>query len=150
MRNVLIENRLKAINLLRCTEIFISTYNCCIKLTSSSVTEEVELKSNQEEADTKLTLHCIHALSLFPNKIVLIRSPSADIDILVILLSKIKVTNKVYLDFGVGLYRKVVCLGDIEMDENKKKSLIGFHAFTGNDYVSSFFLQRESYLLENC
>ena len=41
--------------------------------------------------------------------------------------------------FGVGLHRKGVWLSDINMEDRLKKSLIGFHAFTGNDYYSSFF-----------
>ena len=30
-------------------------------------------------------------------------------------------------------------LSDVELSTEEKKALIGFHAFTGNDYVSSFF-----------
>ena len=30
-------------------------------------------------------------------------------------------------------------LGSIEMNNIKRKALLGFHAFIGNDYVSSFF-----------
>ena len=39
----------------------------------------------------------------------------------------------------MGKSRKVIKLSDIDMDADKKTALIGFHAFTGNDYVSSIF-----------
>ena len=144
MVNVLKENRLQAIEMLQCTKIFISTENSCMKLTELEAIEEDQLASNQEEADTKLILHCLHALTQHPSKKVVIRSPSADIDILVILLNMVEEQSKVYLDFGVGLHRKGLYLSDIEMEDGFKKCLIGFHAFTGNDYVSSFFRKGES------
>ena len=144
MVNVLVENRLRAIEMLQCTKIFISTENSCMKLTEFEAIEEDELASNQEEADTKLTLHCLHALTQHPSEKVVVRSPSSDIDILVILLNIIEEQSQVYLDFGVGLNRKGLFLSDIEMEDGLKKCLIGFHAFTGNDYVSSFFRKGKS------
>ena len=68
MFNVLVENRLRAIEMLQCTKIFISTENSCTKLTEFEAIEEDELASNQEEADTKLTLHCLNALTRHPSK----------------------------------------------------------------------------------
>ena len=35
--------------------------------------------------------------------------------------------------------KKTLKLSDIELEENLIHPLIGFHAITGNDYVSSFF-----------
>ena len=49
--------------LLDSEEIFISTDNNCSKVTAESVETEHELVSNQEEADTKVVLHSIHALN---------------------------------------------------------------------------------------
>ena len=106
MVNVLVENRLRAIEMLQCTKIFISTENSCMKLTEFEAIEEDELASNQEEADTKLTLYCLHALTQHPSEKVVVRSQSSDIDILVILLNIIEEQSQVYLDFGVGLNRK--------------------------------------------
>ena len=144
MVNVLVESRLRAIEMLQCTKIFISTENSCMKLTEFEAIEEDELASNQEEADTKLTLHCLNALTQHPSEKIVVRSPSSDIDILVILLNIIEEQSQVYLDFGVGLNRKGLFLSDIEMEDGLKKCLIGFHAFTGNDYVSSFFRKGKS------
>ena len=50
-----------------------------------SVAEDVQcLTSNQEEADTKIFLHCAHILKENDTDIVVIRSPSGDTDILVL------------------------------------------------------------------
>ncbi|KAG1673323.1 Multidrug resistance-associated protein 4 [Nymphon striatum] len=138
MKEVIVTNRLRVLNMLRCTEMYISTENNCTKLTLSSATEEIQLSSNQEEVDTKILLHCQHALERYPQKTVIVRSHSADIDILVILLVKSE-CQQIYLDSGTGLHRKGMRLSDIQMSTERKRCLIGFHAFTGNDYNSSFF-----------
>ena len=44
-----------------------------------------------------------------------------------------------YFDNGNGRNRKVFQLSQVVLDDEYLKSLIGFHALTGNDYVSSFF-----------
>ena len=76
MVNVLVENRLRAIEILQRTRIFISTENSSMKLTEFEAIEEDELASNQEEADTKLTLHCLHVLTRHPSKNVVVPSPA--------------------------------------------------------------------------
>ncbi|KAG1650541.1 hypothetical protein GQR58_027914 [Nymphon striatum] len=88
-------------------------------------------------------LHCQHALERYPQKTVIVRSHSADIDILVILLGKSE-CQQIYLDSGTGLHRKGMRLSDIQMSTERKRCLIGFHAFTGNDYNSSFFRKGEA------
>ena len=47
--------------------------------------------------------------------------------------------NNFFLDSGRGNNRKGFLLKEIVLNTEVKKSLIGFHAFTGNDYVSSFY-----------
>ena len=61
-------------------------------------------------------------------------SPSADIDIPVIMLGNAMSEYQVYIDSGTGNHRNLSCLADI-----KKKALLGLHAFAGNGLVSSFF-----------
>ena len=68
------------------------------------------------------------------------RSPSGDIDITVIMIGIFRDhSERCYLDFGSGKYRRGLPLAEIEFEPEVKESLIGFHAFTGNDYVSSFY-----------
>ena len=44
----------------------------------------------------------------------------------------------VYVDNGAGKNRKVMDLSSCNLSKDQKKALLGMHAFTGNDYVSSF------------
>jgi hypothetical protein len=126
--------------MLRCQEVYFSTYKDCRKITPVSCEIEAELISNQEEADTKIVLHYCHALTRHPSKKIFVRSPSGDTDILVILLNKLlEHQDRVYLDYGNGKHRKGLWLADIDLPEEIKKCMLGFHAFTGNDYISSFF-----------
>ena len=112
MMGTMIADKTKALNLLCCQEIYFSTYEDCRKVTLTSCEVVPELISNQEEADTKLILHCFHALNTHPSKI-LVRSPSGDTDILVILLNKLLAhQDSVYLDYGNGKNRKGLWLWD--------------------------------------
>ena len=74
---------------------------------------------------------------------VVIRSPSANTDIFVITVALLS-SPRVYLDFGVGKHRKGLWLEKIQISDDLTKCLIGFHAFTGNAYVSSFFRKGKS------
>ena len=89
MQETIISNMAKALDFLCCQEIYFSTYKDCRKITPVSCKIEAELISNQEEADTKMVLHCCHALSRHSSKKILVRSPSGDTDILAILLTKL-------------------------------------------------------------
>ena len=51
------------------------------------VTEETQLSSNQEEADTKLLLQANHVLHENQNQNVVLRSKSGDVDINILCLA---------------------------------------------------------------
>ena len=72
-----------------------------------------------------------------PSKVVL-RLPSGDADILVLATGLLD-SNCVCLDYGKGKLRKGFWLNQVVIEDQLKRALIGFHSFTGNDYVSSFF-----------
>ena len=38
-----------------------------------------------------------------------------------------------------------MCLGAVGMKDEEKKSLVGFHSFTGNDYIPSIFRKEKKY-----
>ena len=44
-----------------------------------------------------------------------------------------------WVDYGIGDHRHILQLNSIDMDDEKKLALLGFHAITGNDYMSFFF-----------
>ena len=118
----MIADKTKALNLLCCREIYFSTYKDCRKVTLTSCEVVPELISNQEEADTKLILHCFHALNTHPSKKILVRSPSGDTDVLVILLNKLLAhQDSVYLDYGNGKNRKGLWLSDIDLSDEIKR-----------------------------
>ena len=95
---------MKALDLVNCGELYFSTDNDCRRITRSLSVREESLVSNQEEADTKLVLHSVHALNESPRQKVIVRSSSGDTDVLVILLSKmIGREDKIYPDYGTGL-----------------------------------------------
>ena len=138
IKNELVNNRMLILTSLDCECIFFSMHNICYKISKECITEIQELSSNQEEVDTKLLLHAKHALR--DNNLVIIRSPSGDVDINILFLAMFQTNdNKIWLDYNTGDHRRVLPLNAIDMDSDKKSALIGFHALTGNDYVSSFF-----------
>lgn len=46
---------------------------------------------------------------------------------------------KVIIDNGSGKSRRLLDLSQCQLTEIQKQALLGIHAFSGNDYVSSFF-----------
>ena len=136
---VIAENSGRAMKLLKCERIIYSMDSCCFLIDENGTQEIDSLKSNQEEADTKVILHCLDALNT-PESTVVLRSPSADTDIMVLAITIIRqFCERLFFDYGSGKNRKAVRLSDINMQNKEKDALLGFHAFTGNDYISSFF-----------
>ena len=116
----------------------------CITVTYDSTEENVNSKSNQEEADTKIVLHAMNVITSGGD--VVIRSPSRDTEIMVLALALIDDLVKVYFDNCNGKCRKRMCLGAVGMqDEEEKKALVGFHSFTGNDYIPAIFRKGEKH-----
>ncbi len=113
----------------------------CTKIKCDGVNVEPALITNHEEADTKFAYMILHAQgnNMQEDTAYVVRSPSADIDIPVILLGSEISVNNVYIDSGTGKHRKLIQLSLSCLTDMQKKALIGLHAFTGNDIVSSFF-----------
>ena len=138
LSEVIRDNFAKVLTTLRCSTMFISHEGVTYCLTESGVTVKEELSSNHEEADTKVILHCYHSMQEDPSSKVVLGSPSGDDDILV-LATVLLDSNSVYLDYGKGKLRKGFWLNQVVIEDQLKRALIGFHSFTGNDYVSSVF-----------
>ena len=73
-------NHIKCLAMLNCDVVIISRDSQCIKVTSECFSQYNQLKRDQEEADTKVVLHALHALSTSQNN-VCICSPSGDTNI---------------------------------------------------------------------
>ena len=120
--------------------IYSSLDDVCFKITQDMVTEETHLSSNQEEANTKLLLHAKHVLHENQNQNVVLWSLSGDIDINILCFAMFPLqAERMWVDYETGDHRHILKLNSINMDDEKKLALLGFHATTGNDYVPSFF-----------
>ncbi len=100
-----------------------------------------ELASNHEEADTKVVFLLDHVLQRYgQHSRVILRSPSGDVDIPIIVYgNQLDTDLRIFLDNGTGKSRKVLDMNSSQLSSVQKRGIIGFHALTGNDYVSSFF-----------
>ena len=56
--------------------------------------------------------------------------------------------NKIFLHYGTGKNKKALKLSEVNMDNDRKPTLLGFHALTGNDYISAIFRKSQKSLLE--
>ena len=132
---VIKENNKKALNLLQWKE------NYCLLINENGSQGVEHLKSNQEEADTKVVLHCLDTLKT-PEATVVLRSHSGNTDIMVLVVTLMRDHCEcLFIDYGSGKHRKAICFNEITMSEKEIDALLGFHAFTGNDYVSAFFMK---------
>ena len=80
---VLRNNFHKVLTELKCLVIYFSKEDITYYLKGTRVSIAAELSSSQEEADTKVILHCHHSLQESPNSKVVLCSPSGDTNIFV-------------------------------------------------------------------
>ena len=100
-----------------------------------------DLRTNQESADTRLILHAQHAIDNFSNSVI-IRSPSGDFDIIVLavfLLFDCK--ENFFLDSGRSDNRRLIHLETLNLHDEYRTALLGYHAFTAMTMFQAF-LQR--------
>ena len=95
------------------------------------------MASDHEEADTKLVAMSLSNYVTAEN--LMIRSPSGDIDILALFV--LHQRFRTFIDNGTGKNRKILDISSTGLGELERSALIGLHAYSGNDYVSSFFKQ---------
>ena len=74
----------------------------------------------------------------------MVRSPSGDIDILTLFVSHDFGDITIYVDNGTGKSRIIIKVTSSGLSAEEKVALIGLHAFSGNDHVSSFFRKGKS------
>ena len=117
----------------------------CYRLSSTdgetvSVTAVNTLFSSQEEADTRIILHCMHISKTTPKTThIIVRSP--DTDVLVLLLKYAQNIHPVVLfDTGTGNKRRLLNVKQIvEVKGSDLCSVLpALHCFTGCDTVSAF------------
>ena len=106
-----------------------------------AVIEDLNLSSKQEEADTKIILHCINDLHRNHGETVFLWSPSGNTDLVVLAAGLLQglVNDQVFMANGSSSNEQHYKLSEFEIDNESVSTVLGLHAFTGNDYESSFF-----------
>ena len=117
------------------------------KINETEICKELELRSNHEEADTRMLFHAKHASANYSK--ILISSP--DTDVFIICLSvHMAITANLFFLTGVKNSRRIITVTKVAeyifntlkgCDVSKEvlmKSLIGFHSFTGCHTTSAF------------
>ena len=84
-----------------------------------------------------LLLNLINAESNGNN--VMVRSPSGDVDILVLFILHQFGGKTVFIDNGVGKNLKIIDMSTTVLSSRQRHAFAGVHAFSGNVYISSFF-----------
>ena len=114
----------------------------CQKICSSQSTLLPALQSDHEEADTKLVALVTSYFDSITDDVseqsVMVRSPSGDIDILALFVLHCSGSN-IFIDNGHGNSRKIFHFKTPTLSILQRQALSGVHAFSGNDYISSFF-----------
>ena len=120
--------------------VYFSWKTSCIRISKNSCDNVPQLETDHMEADTDTMLSYLitYCFEIY-GKSAVVRSTSGDTDIPVILLNNMKPGMEIILDNGTGKSRQKFILYGCSLSDLDRKALVGFHAFTGNDYVSSFF-----------
>ena len=101
----------------------------CRRITIEGVEEIESLKTNHEEADTKIAYLTKHALDhTHELDHVCVRSSSGDIDITVILVGAFgQSENQIFIDNGTGKHRKTVRIDSSSLTEKQRMALVAYH-----------------------
>ena len=135
--NFILDQKEQVLRMLKTEMLILSGDDESFTITVDMIRENQDLTSNQEEADTKVILHTMNVLE--EGFTVVLRSPLGDTDIMVLALVLISDLTKVFMNYRNGKNRKRLSLKEIRLLQSEKEALVGFHSFTGNDYIPSIF-----------
>ena len=102
------------------------------------VVEEVkELRSDHEEADTRLLLHAKHASKAYST--IIIKSPDTDVMLLSLSFAH-EITNSIFFVTGTEKNARIVNVTRLSQSYwiLRSQALLALHVFTGCDSVSAF------------
>ena len=124
-------------------EIFFVNEERCVLLTSehgelNSVPVE-GLFSSQEEADTRIILHCLYASRQPNTSRIIVRSTDTDVFLLLLSFSD-AIRKPLFFDTGTGNNRRQINITKLAstLPICLRNSLLGLHALTGCDTTSCF------------
>ncbi len=105
-----------------------------------------ELATNHEGTDTKIAYLAKHAeQDLGQDSVCLVRSSSGDTDLPVVLLV-MPLNLNIIIDNGTWRNRKHLDLSKSGLTVMQGKALLGMHAFSGNDFISSMLRKGKQFL----
>ncbi|GFN92492.1 hypothetical protein PoB_001899800 [Plakobranchus ocellatus] len=98
-----------------------------------------DLYSSHEEADSRITLHCMYASQQPTTERVIVRSPDSDVFLLLLSFSD-AISKPLIFDTSSGNNRRQLNITDLAatIPKRLRDAIIGLHAFTGCDSTSCF------------
>ena len=111
----------------------------CYKLTTGTCVEVDELKSPQEEADSRMFLHAKHVAETHVYKAIIITSDDTHVLVLALGYSA-EITLELYQKAGTALRQTLTNISMLanSIGSNVCAAIISLHAFTGCDTTSAF------------
>ena len=100
-----------------------------------------ELVTDHQVTGTKIDYRIQHATHTYPKIEILTRSSSGDVDIPVILtgfFGSSRISMAVYKK-----HLKPIRINSSSLSDIQCKAIVGFHAFSDNDYISSLFTKNK-------
>ena len=134
-------------NLLKDKILFITYLSLCKRITSNSSTNITDLTCNQEEADTRMFFHANHVDKDNFRSIVIV-TPDTDVSLLALTYQN-RLSADIHINTGVGNKNRILsvkkmiknivlrCSVDVSV-QTLCDAVLGLHAFTGCDSISSF------------
>nr|XP_033967869.1 uncharacterized protein LOC117468025 [Pseudochaenichthys georgianus] len=100
--------------------------------------EFYELRSNQEETDSRIVLY-LHQAVKWGYKSSVVRTPDTDI-LMILLYHASRINLSIYLDHGSGKHRTLINVTELSesLGPDYCSTLLGFYVFTGEDCTSAF------------
>ena len=117
----------------------------CQKVRLSTCEAFQQLLNNQEKVNTMIIAHAVQALQQQTINQAVIKSASGDTDIIILSISLLSTYKEnVFIENGSRTNRVMYWFENFDFLLQKCLSLNAPHAFTGNDYVSSFFRKEKN------
>ncbi|KAK3729656.1 hypothetical protein QZH41_006396 [Actinostola sp. cb2023] len=118
--------------------LFVACEEECHQISSESANAVQDLKSTQEEADTRIILHIAHAARSGYDTLIV---ASEDTDVFILCLTfKDMIPSSIFFKCGMQTRVRYVSISSVAqaIGQDICHSLLGVHAYTGCDTVSAF------------
>ena len=116
---------------------YVTCGEICTKITSDGAVDIDELRTTQEEADTRVIFHSKHASSCCTSIIIV----AEDTDIIILCLAfQSRINCNLYIKCGSATHTRYIDITKVAkaLGRSLCDALIGMHAYTGCDTISAF------------